>query len=186
MQRTSLLCGVAALALGSASASAVDKAVAAGPADSIPKPVGRCPGGILPVVTGGVAADAVERPDRDIRPGEIVVSPADLTDDGIIDYADVLEFFTLWDSGDPSVDLTGDGIVDWSDYLVFMNFYEAASPPSVVDFTRDGHIDFRDLDVFLYYLDAFDSRADLTGDGILDFADVLEFLNMLDARTYEV
>lgn len=186
MQRTSLLCGIAALALASTTASAADKAGSAGVADAMRTPVGVCPGGILPDWTMGLAGDAMLKADGDVRPGDIVIVPADLTDDGLIDYGDVLKFFSRWDAGDPSVDLTGDGLVDWSDYLVFMNFYEAVSPPLIIDFAPDGVIDIRDLDAFMYYFEAFDRRADINGDGLIDYVDVLDFLNLLDAMALDV
>ncbi|MCC6678720.1 MAG: hypothetical protein IT436_16430 [Phycisphaerales bacterium] len=50
-------------------------------------------------------------------------NPADLNGDGIVDFADYLEFLTLYDALDPRVDFTGDGIVDFADYLQFLNYY---------------------------------------------------------------
>ncbi|MCC6675926.1 MAG: right-handed parallel beta-helix repeat-containing protein [Phycisphaerales bacterium] len=50
--------------------------------------------------------------------------PADLTGDGIVDFADYLEFLNRYDALDPSVDFTGDGLVDFADYLEFLNLYE--------------------------------------------------------------
>jgi len=50
---------------------------------------------------------------------------ADLTDDGIVDFADYLEFLNLFDAGDPRVDFTMDGVVDFSDYLEFLNLFDA-------------------------------------------------------------
>ncbi|MCC6676479.1 MAG: hypothetical protein IT436_04985 [Phycisphaerales bacterium] len=51
--------------------------------------------------------------------------PADLNKDGIVDFADYLEFLNLYDAGDPAVDFNHDGIVDFSDYLEFLNLYDA-------------------------------------------------------------
>ncbi|MCC6675925.1 MAG: VCBS repeat-containing protein [Phycisphaerales bacterium] len=50
--------------------------------------------------------------------------PADLTGDGIVDFADYLEFLNRYDALDPSVDFNGDGLVDFADYLEFLNLYE--------------------------------------------------------------
>ncbi|MCC6676212.1 MAG: hypothetical protein IT436_03630 [Phycisphaerales bacterium] len=51
--------------------------------------------------------------------------PADLNGDGIVDFADYLEFLNLYDAGDLRVDFNGDGIVDFADYLEFLNLYDA-------------------------------------------------------------
>ncbi|MCC6675593.1 MAG: hypothetical protein IT436_00490 [Phycisphaerales bacterium] len=50
---------------------------------------------------------------------------ADLTCDGIADFADYLEFLNRYDSGDARADLNGDGLVDFADYLEFLNLYAA-------------------------------------------------------------
>ncbi|MCC6675668.1 MAG: EF-hand domain-containing protein [Phycisphaerales bacterium] len=50
---------------------------------------------------------------------------ADLNEDGLVDFADYLEFLNRFDAGDPSVDYNGDGLVDFADYLEFLNFYDA-------------------------------------------------------------
>jgi len=50
---------------------------------------------------------------------------ADLSGDGLVDFADYLEFLNRFDAQDPSVDFTGDGLVDFADYLEFLNLYEA-------------------------------------------------------------
>lgn len=187
MQRSSHASRVAGFIASAAmtAAAAADPVLTGASGDSSPVFLGRCGVGIvLPLGE----ADAIQRMpapcDEEIRPGDIVVMPADVTGDGIIDYSDMLAFFDLWDAEDPSVDLTADGLVDWSDYLIFINYYELAAQPAAPDCTRDGVIDIRDLDAFLYWIDAFDSRADLTADGILDFSDVLEFLNRYDAAVH--
>lgn len=51
--------------------------------------------------------------------------PADLNDDGIVDFADYLEFLNLYEAADHRSDFTGDGLVDFSDYLAFLNLYES-------------------------------------------------------------
>lgn len=50
---------------------------------------------------------------------------ADLNGDGVVDFADYLEFLNLYDTGDLRVDFNGDGVVDFSDYLEFLNLYDA-------------------------------------------------------------
>ncbi|MCC6675857.1 MAG: hypothetical protein IT436_01815 [Phycisphaerales bacterium] len=50
---------------------------------------------------------------------------ADLNGDGLVDFADYLEFLNLYDAGDPRVDFNQDGLVDFSDYLEFLNLYDA-------------------------------------------------------------
>ncbi|MCC6676653.1 MAG: hypothetical protein IT436_05870 [Phycisphaerales bacterium] len=49
----------------------------------------------------------------------------DLNGDGVVDFADYLEFLNLYDALDPAVDFNGDGIVDFADYLEFLNLYDA-------------------------------------------------------------
>jgi hypothetical protein len=49
---------------------------------------------------------------------------ADLTGDGLVDFADYLDFLNLYDAGDPRVDYNQDGLVDFVDYLEFLNLYE--------------------------------------------------------------
>jgi len=51
--------------------------------------------------------------------------PADLNADGVIDFADYLEFLNLYDALDPRADLNADGVVDFADYLEFLNHYDA-------------------------------------------------------------
>ncbi|MCC6675678.1 MAG: proprotein convertase P-domain-containing protein [Phycisphaerales bacterium] len=50
---------------------------------------------------------------------------ADLNSDGLVDFADYLEFLNLYDAGDLSVDFNADGLVDFGDYLEFLNLYDA-------------------------------------------------------------
>ncbi|MCC6677824.1 MAG: hypothetical protein IT436_11815 [Phycisphaerales bacterium] len=50
---------------------------------------------------------------------------ADLNGDGLVDFADYLEFLNFYDAGDLTVDFTGDGLVDFADYLEFLNLYDA-------------------------------------------------------------
>jgi hypothetical protein len=50
--------------------------------------------------------------------------PADLNADGLIDFADYLEFLTRFDGEDASVDFNQDGFVDFADYLEFLNHYD--------------------------------------------------------------
>ncbi|MCC6677560.1 MAG: EF-hand domain-containing protein [Phycisphaerales bacterium] len=60
--------------------------------------------------------------------GRLEVSRCELIDfngDGVIDFADYLEFLNRYDTLDLSVDLNGDGVVDFADYLEFLNLYDA-------------------------------------------------------------
>ncbi|MCC6677735.1 MAG: hypothetical protein IT436_11370 [Phycisphaerales bacterium] len=50
---------------------------------------------------------------------------ADLNGDGVVDFADYLEFLNLYDAGDLRADFNRDGIVDFADYLEFLNHYDA-------------------------------------------------------------
>lgn len=50
---------------------------------------------------------------------------ADLNGDGVVDFADYLEFLNLYDALDPRVDFNQDGVVDFADYLEFLNLYDA-------------------------------------------------------------
>ena len=52
-------------------------------------------------------------------------SLADLNGDGLVDFADYLEFLNLYDAQDPRVDFNMDGIIDFADYLEFLNLYDA-------------------------------------------------------------
>ncbi|MCC6675607.1 MAG: EF-hand domain-containing protein [Phycisphaerales bacterium] len=60
-----------------------------------------------------------------VTPAGPAVCPADLNGDGLVDFADYLEFLNLYDALDLRVDFTGDGLVDFSDYLEFLNLYDA-------------------------------------------------------------
>ncbi|MCC6678605.1 MAG: hypothetical protein IT436_15840 [Phycisphaerales bacterium] len=53
------------------------------------------------------------------------ICPADLNGDGLVDFADYLEFLNLYDAGDLRVDFTEDGLVDFADYLEFLSLYDA-------------------------------------------------------------
>ncbi|MCC6677825.1 MAG: hypothetical protein IT436_11820 [Phycisphaerales bacterium] len=50
---------------------------------------------------------------------------ADINGDGLVDFADYLEFLNYYDVGDLTVDFNGDGLVDFADYLEFLNLYDA-------------------------------------------------------------
>jgi len=50
---------------------------------------------------------------------------ADLNCDGLVDFADYLEFLNFYDAEDPRVDFNHDGLVDFADYLEFLNYYDA-------------------------------------------------------------
>lgn len=51
--------------------------------------------------------------------------PADLNQDGVVDFTDYLEFLNLFDAGDARVDFNHDGVVDFADYLDFLNLFDA-------------------------------------------------------------
>ena len=53
------------------------------------------------------------------------VCAVDLNGDGIVDFADYLEFLNLFDAQDLRVDFNHDGIVDFADYLEFLNLFDA-------------------------------------------------------------
>lgn len=54
-----------------------------------------------------------------------VTCPADLNDDGLVDFVDFLIFLNYYIAQDPAADFTGDDLVDFSDYLDFLNLYYA-------------------------------------------------------------
>ncbi len=58
-------------------------------------------------------------------PVQLTVCAADLNCDGVIDFADYLEFLNLYDALDPRVDLNHDGVIDFGDYLEFLNHYDS-------------------------------------------------------------
>ncbi|MCC6675866.1 MAG: S8 family serine peptidase [Phycisphaerales bacterium] len=49
----------------------------------------------------------------------------DLNGDGLVDFADYLQFLTYYDAADLRADFNGDGLVDFSDYLEFLSLYDA-------------------------------------------------------------
>ncbi|MCC6677776.1 MAG: hypothetical protein IT436_11575 [Phycisphaerales bacterium] len=51
--------------------------------------------------------------------------PADLDEDGRVDFADYLLFINLYEAGDADADLNDDGFVDESDWLLFFEAYAA-------------------------------------------------------------
>lgn len=53
------------------------------------------------------------------------VCAVDFNGDGVVDFADYLEFLNLFDARDPRADLNGDGVIDFVDYLEFLNQFEA-------------------------------------------------------------
>lgn len=71
-------------------------------------------------------ATLVEAAVDDVR-AEILacpINPADLNDDGSIEFGDFLEFFNGFDALDPRVDLTGEGDVEFGDFLMFFNLFD--------------------------------------------------------------
>ncbi|MCC6675758.1 MAG: hypothetical protein IT436_01315 [Phycisphaerales bacterium] len=62
---------------------------------------------------------------HDLLPVEVPDCRADLNDDGLVDFADYLEFLNFYDAEDPAADFNDDGLVDFVDYLEFLNQYDA-------------------------------------------------------------
>ncbi|MCC6675676.1 MAG: hypothetical protein IT436_00905 [Phycisphaerales bacterium] len=60
-----------------------------------------------------------------VRQIAVATCEVDLNGDGIVDFADYLEFLTRYDAADLSVDFNGDGMVDFADYLEFLTLYDA-------------------------------------------------------------
>lgn len=56
---------------------------------------------------------------------QLTLCRVDLSCDGVVDFADYLEFLNLFAQGDGSVDFNGDGTVDFADYLDFLNLFDA-------------------------------------------------------------
>lgn len=50
--------------------------------------------------------------------------PADLNNDGMVDFADFLAFFNAYDINDIGADINNDGSVDFADFLFFFNLYD--------------------------------------------------------------
>lgn len=49
---------------------------------------------------------------------------ADLTGEGEVDFADFLQFFNAYDTGDPAADVNGCDDVEFGDFLLFFNAYD--------------------------------------------------------------
>ena len=58
-----------------------------------------------------------------IRPNASCVP--DFNGDGLVDFADYLEFLSFFDASDFRADLNHDGLVDFSDYLEFLTAFDA-------------------------------------------------------------
>ncbi|MFG0284529.1 MAG: GC-type dockerin domain-anchored protein [Phycisphaerales bacterium JB039] len=54
--------------------------------------------------------------------------PADLDDNGALDFFDFLAFLNLYAAGDMRCDFTGDGVLDASDFVAFQTVYTAGCP----------------------------------------------------------
>ncbi|MCC6675670.1 MAG: EF-hand domain-containing protein [Phycisphaerales bacterium] len=48
----------------------------------------------------------------------------DYNHDGLIDFADYLEFLNAYDISQSAADINGDGLVDFADYLEFLTLYD--------------------------------------------------------------
>ncbi|MBM4108979.1 MAG: hypothetical protein FJ255_09270 [Phycisphaerae bacterium] len=53
----------------------------------------------------------------------IDLCPADLDDDGVVDFNDFLVFLNWYNTADPRADLNGDGVIDFNDLLEYLNQY---------------------------------------------------------------
>lgn len=51
--------------------------------------------------------------------------PADLNNDGLLDFFDLQAFLNLYSAGDPAADLIDDGIIDFFDVQEFLNLFAA-------------------------------------------------------------
>ncbi|MCC6676652.1 MAG: FG-GAP repeat protein [Phycisphaerales bacterium] len=112
--------------------------------------------------------------------GQLSCCAVDFSQDGIVDFADYLEFLNRYEVGQIEIDFNGDGVVDFSDYLDFLSLFDSSDPRA--DLNADGLIDFQDYLVFLnrYETQPLVGAIDLNGDGLINFADYLEFLNLYD------
>ena len=54
--------------------------------------------------------------------------PADLNNDGMLNFFDVSAFLTAYSSGDPIADFTGDGLFNFFDVSAFLMAYSAGCP----------------------------------------------------------
>ncbi len=73
--------------------------------------------------------------------------PADLNDDGSLNFFDVSAFLNAFNSNDPIADFTGDGVFNFFDVSAFLDAFGAQEP--IADFTNDGIYDFFDVSDFL-------------------------------------
>lgn len=58
-----------------------------------------------------------------------VILPADLTEDGAVDFDDLLAFINLYNGGSGYADFNGDGTLDFTDFLAFLNAYNEIPLP---------------------------------------------------------
>jgi hypothetical protein len=54
--------------------------------------------------------------------------PADLNNDGVLDFFDVQTFLNAFSIEDPIADFTGDGLFDFFDVQAFLNAFSAGCP----------------------------------------------------------
>ncbi|MCC6675596.1 MAG: hypothetical protein IT436_00505 [Phycisphaerales bacterium] len=79
-------------------------------------PVGPGDVGVYTCVVSVFACGSVES-----DPATLSICAVDYNCDGFVDFADYLEFLSLYDGQDPRADLNQDGFVDFADYLEFVN-----------------------------------------------------------------
>jgi hypothetical protein len=72
---------------------------------------------------GSVETDLRRVPSQSLDNVLCLRCPADLNQDGVVDFNDLLEYLNLYNAQDPRADWNGDGVVDFNDLLEFLNFY---------------------------------------------------------------
>jgi glycosidase len=68
-------------------------------------------------------SDTLMRSNAVNYPVFIDLCPADLDDDGVVDFNDFLVYLNWYNAGDPRADLNGDGVIDFNDLLEYLNQY---------------------------------------------------------------
>ncbi len=96
---------------------------------------------------------------------------ADVSDDGVVDQADVDIVISLLGSASPRVDLDGDGAVSDADLAIVSGFSGTTCPTCAADLSANGNVCAEDR---LILEDAYglDCRPDLNRDGQVDGLDV--------------
>jgi hypothetical protein len=85
----------------------------------------------IPVTPLGLQFTSFNPPNQPITTPQRVkcfTCPADLNQDGVVDFNDLLEFLNIYNANDPDADVNNDGVVDFNDLLEFLNLYNAPCP----------------------------------------------------------